>query len=73
VTTFTVALYVVSRLVLSPIVTRAAAQQQHRVSWGGGVEWWVVQVQVNLLDVLLNTNNLKINLSKTIPELAINR
>jgi hypothetical protein len=28
----------VSRLVLSPIVTRPAAQQQHRVSWwnGGG-------------------------------------
>ena len=37
-TTFTVALYVVSRLVLSPIVTRPAAQQHHRVSWGGG---WV--------------------------------
>ena len=39
VTTFKVALYVVSRLVLSPIVTRPAAQEQHRVSWGlvGGV------------------------------------
>ena len=35
-TTFTVALYVVSRLVLSPIVTQPAAQQQHRVSWVGG-------------------------------------
>ena len=35
-TTFTVALYVVGRLVLSPIVTRPAAQQQHRVSWWGG-------------------------------------
>ena len=32
-TTFTVALYDVSRLVLSTIVTRPAAQQQHRVSW----------------------------------------
>ena len=30
--------YVVSRLVLSPIVTRPAAQQQHKVSWVGG---WV--------------------------------
>jgi hypothetical protein len=37
VTTFTVALYDVSRLVLSPIVTRPAAQQQHGVSWVG---WW---------------------------------
>ena len=37
--TFTVALYVVSRLVLSPIFTRPAAQQQHRVSWEG-VGWW---------------------------------
>ena len=36
--TFTVALYVVSRLVLSPIITRRAAQQQLGVSWGGG--WW---------------------------------
>ena len=30
------ALYIVSRLVLSPNVTRPAAQQQHRVSWGVG-------------------------------------
>ena len=34
------ALYDVGRLVLSPIVTRPAAQQQLRVSWGGGVGWW---------------------------------
>ena len=39
VTTFIIALYVVRRLVLSPIVTQPAAQQQHRVSWGGGVGW----------------------------------
>ena len=32
VTIFTVALYVVCRLVLSPIVTQPAGQQQHRVS-----------------------------------------
>ena len=40
-TTFIVALYVVNRLILSPIVTRPAAQQQHRVSWVvvGGVGW----------------------------------
>ena len=46
VTTFTVALYVVSRLVLSPIVTRPAAQQQHRVSWVG---WWVVGWMVQVI------------------------
>ena len=34
-TTNTVALYVVSRLVLSPNVTRPAVQQQHSVSWDG--------------------------------------
>ena len=34
----TATLYDVSRLVLSPVVTRsAAAQKQHRVIWGGGV------------------------------------
>ena len=41
-TTLALALYVVSRLLLSPIVTRPAAQQQHRVSWWmgwGGVGW----------------------------------
>ena len=53
--TFTVAPYVVSRLVLSPIVTRPAAQQQHRVSWAlvvvGGPSHYVVnptRVEVEL-------------------------
>ena len=35
--TCTVALYVVSRLVLSQIVTGPAAAQHYRVSWVGGV------------------------------------
>jgi hypothetical protein len=40
VTTSRVALYFVSRLVLSPVDTRPAAQQQLRVSWGGWAGWW---------------------------------
>ena len=52
-TTFIVALYVVRRLVLSPIVTRPAAQQQHRVSWvvggwGGSGHYVVTPTQVEV-------------------------
>ena len=43
-----VALYVVSRLVLSSIVTRPAAQQQHRVSWGGPGHYVVTPTRVEL-------------------------
>ena len=42
VTTLTVALYALRRLVLSPIVNRPAAQQQHRIQWVGWVVGWGV-------------------------------